>query len=80
MLMLSSIAGSILSISYLVASVEVDIETSVHILTNGGRVIGYVPLKDQRRQAIVIFGIILFTSGYVLLLTWKRPSDPREML
>ena len=62
-LMLVSIGGSILSISYLVATNELSAETSIHGLTNSGRVIGYIPLNHQQHQAIVVLGIVLFTSG-----------------
>jgi len=57
--------GSILSISYLIATVELDNESSVHLLTNGGGVVGYLPLDNQRRQAVVMGAIVLFTSGYL---------------
>ena len=62
-LMLLSIVGSILSISYLIATNELAAETSIHALTNSGRVIGYMPLNHQQRQGIVVLGIVLFTSG-----------------
>jgi len=63
--MFVSIVGSILSISYLIATFELDVESSVHALTNGGGVVGYLPLDNQQRQAVVMVGIILFTSGYL---------------
>ena len=63
--MFASIVGSILSISYLIATQELDSESSVHLLTNVERIMGYLPLDNQRRQAVVMVGIVLFTSGYL---------------
>ena len=60
-----SILGSILSVSYLVVITEFDIETSVHNLTNLGAVIGYLPVLETRKQVLVMLGIFLFVSGYI---------------
>lgn len=62
--MLGSIAGCIISISYLVAATELDLDTSKHFTTNHAPVHGYMG-RDTTKQGIVMGGITLFVAGYL---------------
>ena len=63
---LGSIAGCALSISYLVATTELDIDTSSKYRTEWPSVHGYIPTDRPLRQGMVVLGIVLFISGYLL--------------
>ena len=64
-LMLLSLMGSLLSVSFLMVTVEASIELSMHNLTNNARVTGYLPTADTRRKIIVLLGIFFFSVGYL---------------
>ena len=63
---LGSIAGCTLSISYLVATTELDIDTSLKFRTDWPSVHGYIPTDNSIRQGFVVLGIVLFIGGYLL--------------
>ena len=62
-LMIASIVGCIVSIAYLVATTELDIDTSDHNRINFPTVHGYMPTKSTANQVVVMSGIVLFVSG-----------------
>ena len=63
--MLFSIGGCVFSIAYLVVTTELDVDTSVRYRTNYRSVHGYMPTASSARQGLVLFGILLFVSGYL---------------
>ena len=62
--MLGSIAGCVVSIAYLVATTELDVDTSKQFRTNWSKVHGYFPASNMM-QGVVITGIVLFVGGYL---------------
>ena len=65
-LMIGSITGCILSIGYLVATTELDLDTSRSSRTNYGSVHGYFPTNSLVMQTVVVAGIVLFIAGYLV--------------
>ena len=63
-LMLGSIIGCIVSIGYLVATTELDLDTDRKSRTNSAPVHGYFPTSTVM-QSIVVAGIVLFIAGYL---------------
>jgi hypothetical protein len=61
--MVASIVGCIVSIAYLVATADLDVDMSVHYQTNYPKNHGYIPTHSKIRQALVLLGIVLFVSG-----------------
>ena len=62
--MLGSIIGCIVSIGYLVATTELDLDTDRKSRTNSAPVHGYFPTSTVM-QSIVVAGIVLFIAGYL---------------
>ena len=60
--MIASIVGCIVSIAYLVATTELDLDTSLHYRTKYPTVHGYIG-KGAVREGSVVLGIVLFVSG-----------------
>ena len=63
--MFVSIGGCVFSIAYLVVTTELDLDTGVRYRTNFPSVHGYLPTASMTRQGLVLFGILLFVSGYL---------------
>ena len=63
--MLCSIVGCVLSIAYLVASTELDLDLSKHYRINFGAVHGYYVENSATMQGLVLVGTILFLMGYL---------------
>jgi hypothetical protein len=63
--MIGSITGCILSIGYLVATTELDLDTTRKSRTNFGPVHGYFPTSTVM-QTVVVAGIVLFIAGYLV--------------
>ena len=61
--MVASIVGCIVSIAYLVATTELDVDTSLNFRTNYPMVHGYIPTESAVREALVLLGIVLFVGG-----------------
>jgi hypothetical protein len=64
-LLWGSLMFSALSVSYLVSTFEVDIDTSVNYRALFARFHGYMP-DDQRQWKAVVLGIIMFISGSLI--------------
>ena len=64
-LMVASIAGCVVSIGYLVATTELDLDTDRNFRTNSGPVHGYFPTSTAM-QSVVVTGIVLLVAGYLL--------------
>jgi len=60
--MVASIIGCIVSIAYLVATTELDVDTAFHGRVNFPNVNGYIP-ESAVQQAFVVLGIVLVASG-----------------
>ena len=63
-LVVSSIAFCVSSIAYLVASTELDVDTSLHYRTHWSSVHGYFR-RDAIHQGVLMLGILLFVAGYL---------------
>ena len=63
--MVASIVGCVVSIGYLVATTELDLDTDRKFRTNSGPVHGYFPTSTAM-QSIVVAGIVLFVAGYLV--------------
>ena len=61
-LMIASIVGSIVSIAYLVATTELDSDTTLHCRTNYPEIHGYMG-KGAVQEGSVVLGIVLFVGG-----------------
>jgi hypothetical protein len=61
--MVASIVGCIVSIAYLVATTELDLDKSLQFRTNYPMVHGYIPTESAVREALVLLGIVLFVGG-----------------
>ena len=64
-LMIASVAGCVLSIGYLVATTELDLDTARSFRANFGPVHGYFP-SGTVMQIGVVAGIVLFIAGYLV--------------
>mmetsp|Transcript_99194 Transcript_99194/g.283738 ORF Transcript_99194/g.283738 Transcript_99194/m.283738 type:complete len:525 (+) Transcript_99194:697-2271(+) len=62
-LMLCSIVGCVLSIAFLVATTELDIDLSKHYRTNLGTVHGYYVENSATMQGLVLVGTVFFCDG-----------------
>ena len=65
LLLWGSIIFSALSVSYLVAMMEVDVDTDLHYRSAFERIHGYMPRSPGARRAVV-GGIVVFVSGFLL--------------
>jgi len=65
LLLWGSIVFSALSVSYLVAMMEVDVDTDLHYRSAFERIHGYMPKSPGARRAIV-GGTVVFISGFLL--------------
>ena len=77
--MVASIVGCIVSIAYLVATTELDLNKSTVLRTNFPMVHGYIPTQSAVREALVLLGIVLFVGGVlgaklIALATLARAS------
>ena len=61
--MVASIVGCIVSIAYLVATTELDMDKSLQYRTKFPMVHGYIPTESAVREALVLLGIVLFVGG-----------------
>jgi len=61
--MVASIVGCIVSIAYLVATTELDLNKSTVLRTNFPMVHGYIPTQSAVREALFLLGIVLFVGG-----------------
>ena len=64
-LLWGSIIFSALSVSYLVAMMEVDVDTDLHYRSAFERIHGYMPRSPNARRAVV-GGTVVFVSGFLL--------------
>eukprot|EP00620_Florenciella_sp_RCC1587_P018684 CAMPEP_0182564282 /NCGR_PEP_ID=MMETSP1324-20130603/6257_1 /TAXON_ID=236786 /ORGANISM="Florenciella sp., Strain RCC1587" /LENGTH=182 /DNA_ID=CAMNT_0024777699 /DNA_START=8 /DNA_END=552 /DNA_ORIENTATION=- len=65
LLLWGSIIFSALSVSYLVAMMEVDLDTDLHFRSAFERIHGYMPSSPGARRAVV-GGTVVFVSGFLL--------------
>ena len=61
--MVASIVGCIVSIAYLVATTELDMDKNLGFRTNYPMAHGYIPTESAVQEALVLLGIVLFVGG-----------------
>ena len=77
--MLASIVGCIVSIAYLVATTELDLDTSLEFRTKFPMVHGYIPTESAVWEVLVLLGIVFFVGGVLgaklIALTTLAPAS-----